>query len=74
MDDFNSLLLREQVELLRAQCARTRADRMEHCKQAKSVGRLIEEHEFPYRSLDKSGHRQFDPHIYERIVVEETAH
>ncbi len=65
MEDFNSLLLNEQVELIRAQCAKTPAERMQHCKEAESFGRLIENHAFPYRSVAKDGHRLFDAHSYE---------
>lgn len=72
MEDFNVLLRHEQVELIRAQCAPSGADRDLHRQEARSVAKLIEDHAFPYRSLDKSGHRIFDAHIYDDGP--ETAH
>ncbi|WP_066560427.1 hypothetical protein [Croceicoccus bisphenolivorans] len=73
MDDFNSLLRQEQVELIRAQCARTSADRLLHRREAMTFGKMIEAHDFPYRSPDAEGHRLFDAHSYD-MLVEETAH
>jgi len=72
MEDFNSLLSHEQVELIRARSARTSAERQLHRKEAESVARLIEAHDFPYRSPDREGHRRF-AQTYD-LVFEETAH
>lgn len=71
MDDFNSLLRQEQVELLRAQCAHTKADRAQHRRLARNYARLIENHSFPYRSPDDSGHRLFDAHSYDGPEIDE---
>lgn len=65
MEDFNCLLRCEQVELIRAQSARTRAEKERHREEARSFARLIEAHAFPYRSLDATGQRLFDAHIYD---------
>ncbi len=73
MDDFNSLLLQEQVELLKAQSARTRSARSAHRTEALGYARRIEAHAFPYRSLAADGSRLFDPRIYD-YLIEETAH
>ena len=73
MEDFNSLLSHEQVELIRAQNARTSDDRMLHRKEALTFARRIEAHAFPYRSPDREGHRLFDAHIYD-CMIEGAAH
>lgn len=65
MEDFNCLLRCEQVELIRAQTARTEAEKDRHRAEARSFARLIEAHAFPYRSVDDSGQRLFDAHTYD---------
>ncbi len=73
MEDFNRLLLNEQVELLKAQRAPTRSARSAHRKEALSYARKIEAHAFPYRSVSADGSRLFDPRIYD-YLIEETTH
>lgn len=73
MEDFNSLLLQEQVELLKAQSAPTRLARSAHRREAMGYARQIEAHAFPYRSLGDDGSRRFDPRIYD-YLIEETTH
>ncbi|RVQ64867.1 hypothetical protein EKN06_14835 [Croceicoccus ponticola] len=73
MEDFNSLLLNEQVELLRAQCAQDMAARRMHRQEARNYAKRIEAHAFPYRTPDESGHRLFDAHAYD-LLADETAH
>lgn len=74
IEDFNALLSNEQVELLRAQAASTKAERRLHRSEAMGFARQIERHAFPYRSPDASGHRLFDAHSYDDAPVGETAH
>ncbi|MBS7670282.1 hypothetical protein [Croceicoccus gelatinilyticus] len=69
MEDFNILLLNEQVELIRAQCAKTQAERVQHCREAESFGRQIEDHAFPYRSVAQNGRRLFDAHSYDDLLT-----
>lgn len=68
MEDFNCLLRCEQVELLKAQTARTEAEKDRHQAEARSFARMIEAHAFPYRSVDASGQRLFDAHIYDGAI------
>ena len=74
IEDFNALLGKEQVELLRAQAASSRSERQLHRKEAMAFARRIEAHAFPYRSPDESGHRLFDAHSYDAAKPTETAH
>ncbi|AKM08856.1 hypothetical protein [Croceicoccus naphthovorans] len=73
VEDLNALLLKEQVELLLAQCAHSEDDRRLHCKEAFAAAKRIERHAAPYRSRDKSGHVRFDAHSYDGMVMELSA-
>jgi len=69
MEDFNNLLLHEQVELIRAQTAHNDDERNLHQHSACVFGKLIEEHAYPYRSRDKEGHVRFDRHACDELLV-----
>lgn len=71
MEDFNTLLYKEQVELIRARNAPTPTGRLEHDRKAFRFTVRIREHAYPYRTPPEQGHAPFDwaePHSPDECV------